>query len=163
MRLLVELGADPLLGNVDNCTPLMAATGIGIGEAAADETAGTEPEVLEAVQLALELGADVNAVDANGETAMHGAAYKNLPKVVQFLADKGARIEIWNRKNKYGWTPLLIAEGHRPGNFKPSAETIAAIQQVMLAAGVSPPTNTTPVAAGSGEAYPATQAKKTVP
>ena len=80
----------------------------------------------------------MNAVDANGETAMHGAAYKNLPKVVQFLADKGAKIEIWNRKNKYGWTPLAIAEGHRPGNFKPSAETIAAIQKVMLAAGVTP-------------------------
>ena len=45
---------------------------------------------------------------------------ENLPKVVQFLADKGAKIKIWNRKNKYGWTPLLIAEGHRPGNFKPS-------------------------------------------
>ena len=147
MRLLVELGADPLLGNIDNCTPLMAACGIGIGGAAADETAGTEPEVLEAAQLALELGADVNAVDANGETAMHGAAYKNLPKVVQFLADKGAKIEVWNRKNKYGWTPLLIAEGHRPGNFKPSAETIAALHRVMLAAGVSPPTNTKPVAA----------------
>jgi len=105
----------------------------------------------------------VNAVDANGETAMHGAAYKNLPKVVQFLADKGARIEIWNRKNKYGWTPLLIAEGHRPGNFKPSAETITALHRVMLAAGVSPPTKTTPVAADSGEAYPAKQAKKSVP
>jgi len=163
MRLLVELGADPLVGNVDNCTPLMAATGIGIGGAAADETAGTEPEVLEAAQLAIELGADVNAVDANGETAMHGAAYKNLPKAVQFLADKGAKIEIWNQKNKYGWTPLLIAQGHRPGNFKPSAETIAAIHRVMLAAGVYPPTNTTPVAAESGEAYPAKQAKKTVP
>ena len=163
MRLLVKLGADPLLGNVDNCTPLMAACGIGIGAAAADETAGTEPEVLEAAQLALDLGADVNAVDANGETAMHGAAYKNLPKVVQFLADKGARIEIWNRKNKYGWTPLLIAEGHRPGNFKPSAETITALHRVMLAAGVSPPTKTTPVAADSGEAYPAKQAKKSVP
>ena len=163
MRLLVKLGADPLLGNVDNCTPLMAACGIGIGGAAADETAGTEPEVLEAAQLALELGADVNAVDANGETAMHGAAYKNLPKVVQFLADKGARIEIWNRKNKYGWTPLMIAQGHRPGNFKPSAETIAALRHVMLAAGVSPPTNATPVAAENGEAYPAKQAKKSVP
>jgi len=163
MRLLVELGADPLLGNVDNCTPLMAATGIGIGGAAADETAGTEPEVLEAVQLLLELGADVNAVDANGETAMHGAAYKNMPKVVQFLADKGAKVEIWNQKNKYGWTPLMIAEGHRPGNFKPSAETIAALHRVMLAAGVSPPTNTTPVAAASGDAYPAKQAKKSVP
>src|SRR5437016_11593250 len=163
MRLLVKLGADPLLGNVDNCTPLMAACGIGIGGAAADETAGTEPEVLEAAQLALDLGADVNAVDANGETAMHGAAYKNLPKVVQFLADKGARIEIWNRKNKYGWTPLLNPEGQRPGNFQTSAETIAAIQQIMLAAGVSPPTKTTPVAADSGEAYPAKQAKKSVP
>src|SRR5436190_5191816 len=163
MRLLVELRADPLLGNVDNCTPLMAATGIGIGGAAADETAGTEPEVLEAAQLLLELGADVNAVDANGETAMHGAAYKNMPKVVQFLADKGAKIAIWNRKNKYGWTPLLIAEGHRPGNFKPSAETVAALHRVMLAAGVSPPTDATPVAAGSSEAYPAKQANKSVP
>ncbi len=142
MRLLVELGADPLLGNVDHCTPLMAATGIGIGGAAANETAGTELEVLEAAQLALDLGADVNAVDAKGETAMHGAAYKNLPKVVQFLADKGARIEIWNRKNQYGWTPLLIAEGHRPGNFKPSAETIAALHHVMLAANVTPPAPT---------------------
>jgi len=162
MRLLVELGADPLVGNVDNCTPLMAATGIGIGGAAADETAGTEPEVLEAAQLAIELGADVNAVDANGETAMHGAAYKNLPKAVQFLADKGAKIEIWNQKNKYGWTPLLIAQGHRPGNFKPSAETIAALHKVMLAAGVTPPTDPAPVAAES-EAYPAKQAKKSAP
>jgi ankyrin repeat protein len=122
----------------------------GVGTLAPGEEAGTEPEVLEAVALALELGGDVNAVDDNGETAMHGAAYKSLPKVVQFLADKGARIEIWNRKNHYGWTPLMIAEGHRPGNFKPSAETIAALHRVMLAAGVSPPTKPTPIADRKG-------------
>ena len=149
MRLLVELGANPLVGNVDNCTPLMAATGIGVGTAAANETAGTEPEALEAAQLALDLGNDINAVDDNGETAMHGAAYKNFPKVVQWLADKGAKIEIWNRKNKYGWTPLMIAQGHRPGNFKPSFETVEAIERVMLAAGVSPSTNAVPIAAES--------------
>ena len=40
---------------------------------------------------------------------MHGAAYKNLPKVVKFLAAKGAKIDIWNRPNKFGWTPLTIA------------------------------------------------------
>jgi ankyrin repeat protein len=131
MRLLVELGADPLRPNVDGCTALMTACGIGVGSAAANETAGEEPEVLEAAQLALDLGIDINQVDANGETAMHGAAYKNLPKVVQFLADKGAKPEIWNQKNKYGWTPLMIAEGHRPGNFKPSAETAEAIQAVL--------------------------------
>jgi ankyrin repeat protein len=141
MRLLVELGANPRQGNVDNCTPLMVACGIGVGASAANEVAGEEPEVLEAAELLLKLGADVNAVDANGETAMHGAAYKNLPKVVQFLADHGAKVEIWNRKNKYGWTPLLLAEGYRPGNFKPSAETIVALHKVMLAAGVTPATN----------------------
>jgi uncharacterized protein len=146
MKLLVELGANLSLANVDNCTPLMVACGIGVGAAAANEVAGEEPEVLEAAQLLLKLCADVNAVDANGETAMHGAALKNLPKVVQFLADNGAKIEIWNRTNKYGWTPLMIAEGHRPGNFKPSAETIAALQKV-LAADVSSPIHIAPIAA----------------
>jgi ankyrin repeat protein len=86
----------------------------------------------------------VNAVDANGETAMHGAALKNLPKVVQFLADHGAKIEVWNKRDRYGWTPLMLAEGYRPGNFKPSFETAAAIQKVMLAAGVTPPVNARP-------------------
>jgi ankyrin repeat protein len=40
MRLLVELGADPLIPNVDNCTPLMAAA--GVGTLAPGEEAGTE-------------------------------------------------------------------------------------------------------------------------
>ncbi len=139
MKLLLELGANPSLANADTTTPLMVACGIHVGSDAANEVAGDESEVLEAAQLLLKLGADVNAVDANGDTAMHAAALKNLPKVVQFLADKGAKAEIWNRKNKHGWTPLSIAEGHRPGNFKPSAETIVAVQKVMLAAGVTPP------------------------
>jgi ankyrin repeat protein/predicted NAD-dependent protein-ADP-ribosyltransferase YbiA (DUF1768 family) len=129
MRLLVQLGANPSIPNADNCTPLMAAA--GIGTIFPQEEAGTEDEVLEAVKLAVELGGDVNAVDDNGETAMHGAAYKSAPKVVQWLADRGAREEIWNRKNKYGWTPLLIAQGYRKGNFKPDVATIEAIRRVM--------------------------------
>jgi ankyrin repeat protein len=135
MRTLAALGADPLLPNADNSTPLMAAA--GLGTRSPGEDAGTESEVVEAMQAALDLGADLDAVDKNGETAMHGAAYKNLPAAVQFLADKGAKIEIWNRKNKFGWTPLAIASGYRFGNFKPSAVTVAALQRVMSAAGVS--------------------------
>jgi ankyrin repeat protein len=144
MKLLLELGADPAIPNADECTPLIVACGIGVGSDAANEVAGEEPEVLEAAKLLLKLGADINAVDKNGETAMHGAALKNLPKVVQFLADNGAKIETWNKRNRYGWTPLLIAEGYRPGNFKPSFETIGALHKVMLAAGVTPPTNARP-------------------
>jgi ankyrin repeat protein len=146
MKLLVELGADPLLANKDGATPLMAAAGLGC--LAPDEEAGTEPEALAAVDYLLSLGADVNAVDKNGETAVHGAAYKSLPKVVELLAAKGAKIDVWNRKNKYGWTPLIIAEGFRPGNFKPSAETVDAIHRVMRAAGVTPPPPTPRPATG---------------
>src|SRR5213594_3281256 len=111
MKTLAALGADPLLPNADNSTPLMAAA--GLATRSPGEDAGTESEVLEAVQAALDLGADVNAVDDNGETAMHGAAYKNLPKVVRFLAAKGAKIEVWNKPDKYEWTPLSIAVGYR--------------------------------------------------
>lgn len=139
LRALIEWGADPNLTNNDGCTPLMVAAGIGVGSAAANEVAGTEPEVLEAMQFLLELGANVNAVDAHGETAMHGAAYKNLPQVIAWLSNHGARMDIWNRPNKYGWTPLAIAQGHRPGNFKPSAETVESLQRVMTDAAATPP------------------------
>lgn len=138
LKLLYELGADPSINTSDGVTPLIAAA--GFGTLAAGEVAGTEEEVLEVLEwLVKEIGVDVNAIDKNGETAMHAAAYKNLPKVVEFLAANGAKIEVWNQKNKHGWTPLLIAEGFRPGNFKPSFETIAAIHEVMRASGVTPP------------------------
>ncbi|HUF63519.1 MAG TPA: ankyrin repeat domain-containing protein [Verrucomicrobiales bacterium] len=137
MQLLVELGADPAVSNADGATPLMAAAGLGC--LAPTEEAGTERECVAAVEYVLSLGAEVNSVDRNGETAMHGAAYKSLPQMVKLLEKRGAEIELWNRKNKYGWTPLLIAEGFRPGNFKPSAETLAALHEVMRAAGIDPP------------------------
>ncbi len=136
MRLLQKLGADPHIPNADNCTSLMAAA--GIGSLAPGEEAGTEDEALAAVEYLLQQGCDINAIDDNGETAMHGAAYKSLPRMVKYLAEHGADIDIWNRKNKYGWTPLQIAEGHRPGNFKPAPSTIRAIKSVIDAATKKP-------------------------
>jgi hypothetical protein len=104
----------------------------GIGTAAPGEDPGTEPEVLEAVRVALELGADINGVDKNGDTAMHGAASKHVPSVVEFLARSGARVEVWNQKNKEGFTPLRIAEGvHRGMNILSSPVTAAAIRKVL--------------------------------
>lgn len=135
MRLLAQLGADPKVPNEDGSTPLMAAA--GLGTRSPGEDAGTEPEVVEAIQAALELGNDINAVDAKGETAMHGAAYKNLPDAVKILAEKGADINVWNKRNKMGWTPLWIARGNRFGNFKPSPETTEALETIMKAKGVS--------------------------
>ena len=131
MKLLAELGADPRLTNEDGSTPLMVAAGLGTN--APGEDPGTEPEVLEAVKVALALGNDINAVDKNGETAMHGAAYKHAPSVVRYLVQKGARMEVWNAPNKKGWTPLRIADGVQRGmNIVSSPVTAAAIRQVMV-------------------------------
>ena len=135
MKLLLELGADPLLPNADNTTPLMAAA--GAGTRAPSEEGGTEVEAEEAVKLLLELGADINAVDKKGDTPMHGAAFGEFPAVIQLLADRGADPAIWSQKNELGLTPLFIAEGFRGGNFKRSRPTIDAVTRVMLAADIS--------------------------
>ena len=138
MRLLAELGADPLLPNADNTTPLMVAAGVGTSSPGEDP--GTEPEVLEAVQVALDLGGKLDAVDDNGETAMHGAAYKHVPVVVAFLAGQGALIEVWNQENARGWTPWKIAAGVQRGmNIVSSPETEVAVRAVMARAGALPP------------------------
>jgi len=137
MRLLAELGADPLLGNRNNSTPLMVAA--GLGTASPGEDPGTESEVLEAVQVALELGGDVDAVDNQGETAMHGAAYKHGPSVVRLLYEAGADITVWNRTNERGWRPLDIVEGgiHIGMNILSSPETAEVIKEIMRGEGIA--------------------------
>lgn len=136
MRALVDLGADPLLTASDDSTALMAAT--GIGRKMEDASAGTEAEILESAKYLLELGVDIDAVNKSGETAMHGAAYKNLPKVVAYLDEQGADVKIWHQRNKRGSTPYLIAAGYRPGNFKPSYETMDAFIEALARHGIEP-------------------------
>ena len=137
MKTLIDLGVDPMLTNEDGKTALMLAGG----------RTGTPQEVLATMQLALDVGIDIDAVDHNGETAMHSAAYKDRAEPIKLLAAKGARIEIWNRENKYGSTPLAIAVGYRrPRSFRPQPKAEAAIREVMIAAGVTPPEKVTVVA-----------------
>jgi len=135
MRELLKAGADPFLPNADKSTPLMAAAGFGTSDPL--EEAGTEDEALEATKMLLDLGADINAVDNKGDTAMHGAAYGNFPAIVQLLADRGADVDIWKQPDKEGRTPLFIAEGYKAGRPQPSRPTIDALERLMAAAGVS--------------------------
>ncbi len=58
--------------------------------------------------VALAAGADVNAVNRAGDTAIHFAAAMGFDSVVQLLADKGADVNV---KNKRGLTPLALARG----------------------------------------------------
>jgi ankyrin repeat protein len=105
MRALVAGGGDPALATKENTTPLMAASGIGRVPA---ERHVTESGTMEAVQLALELGGDINRVNDEGNSALHGAAHIRFDALIQFLVDKGAKVNV---KNARGLTPLMIAEG----------------------------------------------------
>ena len=116
MRLLVANGADPLLPTNDGTTPLMMAAGMTWGwnmedrrdravpNEVVDALHENEARTMEVVRLALELGGDVNAANAMGDTALHAATFKGFATVVKFLVDKGGDM---SRKNKRGKAPEL--------------------------------------------------------
>lgn len=127
MRTLLEGGADPHLTLPDGTTALMAAAGLGrVQNPAAQDRRGRRRDpmefaavadtlehlTLEAVKVATDAGIDVNAVNDAGDTAVHAAAGYQTPSVVQWLADRGAALDV---KNKRGQTALSIANTKRRG------------------------------------------------
>ncbi len=107
MRILVEAGADPLLATTANLTPLMVAAGLSRGQ---DFTVEELPIALEAVRLQVEWGADVDAANDDGLTAMHGAATNGANEIVRYLVDHGATMDVYDQ---YQQTPLSVATGMR--------------------------------------------------
>jgi ankyrin repeat protein len=105
MRLLIERGADPNITTKNHTTALMLAAGLEWRDIA---SLGSEDESIEAMRICLEHGADVDAFNDLGETALHGAAQRGADRVVQFLAGQGALLD---PKNKEGRTPLDEAIG----------------------------------------------------
>jgi len=110
MRVLAAAGADPTLTNTAGTTPLMAAAGVEMFNP--NEDSGTNEEALEAVKVALDLGNDVNQANKQGETPLHGAAWRGANEIVQLLVDRGARLDV---KTRRGLTPLQIANGEEEG------------------------------------------------
>jgi Ankyrin repeats (3 copies) len=101
MRLLAEHGADPKMPNVLRISPLIVAAGLDYweGESAGPYTGVTEPERLEAVKLAIELGNDINLAANFGDYKMEGdPAYMLLyyPLNMSELATKVPGDPRWN-------------------------------------------------------------------
>jgi uncharacterized protein len=130
MKLLLDYGADASIATAEGATPLMAAAGVGIWQVG--ENAGTNEEAFEAVKICHEYGNDVNAVDVNGDTALHGAAHRGANDIVSFLVDKGAKLDV---VDVIGWSPLTIAHGVLyPNTFNRHLDT----EELLVKLGANP-------------------------
>ena len=137
MRVLLRAGADPLIPTADGTTSLMVAAGLAIWNPGEDggSLPGQEDEVLEAVQICVEAGHDVDAANYRGETALHGAAFRGANNVVNYLVEQGAGLDA---RTEDGWSPLAIARGLSYSDFyKAQVHTAARLEELMVAAGIA--------------------------
>src|SRR5688572_1336842 len=127
LRELASGGADVAVAMPNGASALMLAAGMDStptsnrrGVRAVDfGKIESENRALETVSVVLDLGADVNAANQSGDTAMHSAAALGYNSVIQFLADRGALVE---PKNKRGLTPLMALLTSRKGRGAAAAD-----------------------------------------
>ena len=130
MRLLVEHGADPNLPTNAGTTPLMAAA--GVNWVVAQTYTESPAALLEAVELCLQLGNDINATNSMGLSALLGAVNRGSNEIIRFLAERGADLDVVDVEGRSAirWAEgvFLAAVG---AERKPA--TIALLEELMAA------------------------------
>jgi cytohesin len=155
-------GATPLflaasVGNVDTVRALLA----GGADASIETDAGTAPlhvaswggdpyfrdwtedekkNLFDVTKLLVDVGTDINSAGEHGWTALHGAAYKGVDAVVQFLIEHGAKTEVFDQ---YGQTPLSIANavitvGSKDAYYQSSRVVRKSTSDLLLKLGAKP-------------------------
>jgi uncharacterized protein len=94
------------------------------------------PKNLEQTQLPEPKVPNIGDVRWTGSTALFGAAEMSSLSIIQFLVDKGAKLDA---RNKLGWTPLMITQGMlvaANGRLRPEAEAL--LRKLMIQHGLDP-------------------------
>jgi ankyrin repeat protein len=139
VRALIAGGADPSITTDDRTAPLHVATWGG-DPYFRDWTDAEKKNLFEITKLLVGLGTDVNSAGEHGWTALHGAAYKGVDSVVQFLVEKGAKMEVFD---EYGQTPLSIANavitvGSKDAYYQSSRVVRKSTSDLLLKLGAKP-------------------------
>ena len=129
LRALLAGGANPHQTTDDGTTPLMAAAGLGRATYTPREPRGMPSATAEAaVRVLVEAGADINAVNEADFTALHGAAFRGLNEVIEYLVANGADI---NARDFRGRTAYRMAEGAKQSfQFQSWPETAALLERL---------------------------------
>ena len=137
MKILIAAGADPALAQENGNAPLLLAAGLGYR----GPIGGTEAMALEAIAFSLERGADVNAANSAGDTAVHIAATTNFNEsgtaegslaIVKFLVERGARLDMRNKQGRTALESVLRGKEH-------STEIVAFLRERSPAPAASTP------------------------
>jgi ankyrin repeat protein len=129
MKLLLDHDADPFITTFQGTSALMAAAGAN-WVYYQTYTEGPE-QLLAAVKLCAELGMDVNQVNSMGLAALHGAANRGSVDIIEYLVEKGARLDVLDKEGRSAldWTNGVFLATH-PAEPKPVAiERITALLQ----------------------------------
>ena len=129
MRALIDGGADLHLTTSDGTTPLMAAAGLGPATYTPREPRGVRARSSErAVEFLHRAGADISAVNEASFTALHGAAFRGMNEVIEYLVENGADIDA---RDFRGRTAYRMAEGSKQSfQFQSWPETAALLARL---------------------------------
>ena len=153
VRLLLDHGALVDLPNVMGVTPLMAAAGMGVSgrDRRLDLGGDTETRAIATLEILLAAGADVNArvtdidgrtariarlstmSEREGQTALYGAVKFAWTRVVKYLIDHGADVDV---VDTLGHSPLDVATGSAGGRDNTVSEEVAEILKRASSSGV---------------------------
>jgi len=150
VKLLLEYGADPNIPNFMGLTPIMIAAGLGNNEIDTRGRFKTQEQAIETIELLVKAGADINARDRRGQTALHGAALWGWNEVVKTLVAHNADL---HAKDLNGMTPLDSALGRAGGHGRGGTrievhESTAALIRQLMASSEAPPAAAAQPAAG---------------
>lgn len=140
-QMLIKAGALVDLQNNLQATPLLAAAGTNWAITDVRGRFRNEKQCVETARLLIDAGANVNAVNQRGQTAVHAAAQLGLADFVRYVAGRGTRLDT---KDAGGATALDIAEGRAGRAARPGASgaepqpAVAAVLKELLAAQAKP-------------------------
>ena len=129
LQALIDGGADLRLTTSDGTTPLMAAAGLGPATYTPREPRGVRARSSErAVEFLHRAGADINAVNEASFTALHGAAFRGMNEVIEYLVENGADVDA---RDFRGRTAYRMAEGSKQSfQFQSWPETAALLARL---------------------------------